>query len=471
MSVDRTGPERTSRVRVDRRHLIAGGAALVVGAAAGGLPGSRLASADGLPSATLRLLASYDDWRRSWDLIVPLTRGTAWPRLVLLYDRAGGYGSVQTIDQSGGVRELRGYSDWRSTWSQIVRSEFTGDPNRVGLVLYDRQGGQASVQTVGLDGTMRDLRTHPGWRRSWDRMVPVGPNQILLYDRAARQGTFLRLDAGGNLTEQRTYDGWRDSWDIIVSGKLRNTFDLSNDVVFYDREPGEASISNVAPDGTITLTLDADDWRTTWDSIASGELHFGPSLDASANLVLLSRGDGVTDFLRMGGDGRTSLVHRDAGITAGDWSTVTPIGTDLVLFYNRDLGRAELRTTGAVEIQPPVLPTPPIVPTVTPEGNSVRLVLAQGDRDKAWDTYTLKSPDPAGANGASRVTSVKNTTDTRISLIHWDRNGSRRGPLYVKSGQTLSDFNGMSVAGQWQATVSGSKSNAPARVTLQVGFQ
>jgi hypothetical protein len=116
----------------------------------------------------------------------------------------------------------------------------------------------------------------------------------------------------------------------------------------------------------------------------------------------------------------------------------------------------------------PPTPTPTPAPAVS---GRVTVRLEQG-RGNNRDTYTGKSAPPPGI-GRRRafITGVRNTADQRISLIHVDRAGARTGPVFVKAGETSTAFNGMRVDGDWEARVSGSLSDAPPRVTLEVRYE
>jgi hypothetical protein len=69
------------------------------------------------------------------------------------------------------------------------------------------------------------------------------------------------------------------------------------------------------------------------------------------------------------------------------------------------------------------------------------------------------------------ITNVRNDTDKRVVLIHWDTSGQREGPVSLNVGASTSSFNGMSVGGVWEAHVTGSEADAPQRVTLGVSYK
>ena len=66
---------------------------------------------------------------------------------------------------------------------------------------------------------------------------------------------------------------------------------------------------------------------------------------------------------------------------------------------------------------------------------------------------------------------MKNTSNKRIGLIHRDRSDKRTGPVFVKATEVSDAFNGMEVAGDWEARMTGSQSDAPPRVTLEVRYE
>ena len=69
------------------------------------------------------------------------------------------------------------------------------------------------------------------------------------------------------------------------------------------------------------------------------------------------------------------------------------------------------------------------------------------------------------------IIGVKNTSNKRVALIHRDRTGKRTGPVFVKATEVTDAFNGMEVAGDWEARMTGSQSEAPPRVTLEVRYE
>jgi hypothetical protein len=100
---------------------------------------------------------------------------------------------------------------------------------------------------------------------------------------------------------------------------------------------------------------------------------------------------------------------------------------------------------------------------------TIRLQQGRGD---LWDTYTANADDPkAGSGRQAYITGVKNTANKRIALIHRDKAGKRTGPVFVKAGELTDAFNGMRVGGDWEARVTASESEAPARIPLDVRYE
>ena len=77
---------------LNRRKLIRVGLALgLAGLASAPRRGGQIAAASGqLAGANLAEVALLSGWRRTWDLIVPISTIRSLPRSFLLYDRAAG---------------------------------------------------------------------------------------------------------------------------------------------------------------------------------------------------------------------------------------------------------------------------------------------------------------------------------------------------------------------------------------------
>jgi hypothetical protein len=471
---------------VSRRQLLLG----MAGVALAGAPGSRhttIAASGQLDGANLVELATYTGWRTTWDLIVPVLTDRVFPRTFLRYDRAAGEAELIAVDAEGGLRQIRRILEWRTTWDIIVPSRFPRLSGVTGLIAYDRTAGLVTTVMIDAFGNLQELDNFPNWRKTWTALTPYGPDGLLAYDRAAGFATAFTIDTSGIPRELRSYNDWRQTWDLLTSGPF-TTGDLpGSSLLRYDRSAGQASGLTIGSDGQITLFADYAGWPQNWSEMIGGLFLFqGFAGSASADLLLFDQTAQELEFLDIGpGSSLVSILQTPApGVSV--WTTVAVIGPDLVLLYDRATGTAGLYVTNQVPVvtptptpvpptPTPVPPTPtPVPPTPTPEvfpNERFNVRLEQG-RDNAWDTYTGKSSDPPlGGSRKGYIIGVENTAEKRISLIHRDRDGARMGPVFLKAGEVTNAFNGMGVAGDWEATITGGRSDAPPRVVLNVRYE
>jgi hypothetical protein len=439
--------------------------------------GVRPAAASGqLAGAGLTELATYRGWRRSWDIVVPILAQSTFPRTFLMYDRVAGDASLLAVDQFGAVGEVRAFTDWRSTWDRIVASPFPRMEGVQGLIAYDSSIGHVGVFELDLFGNLRELRTYANWRRSWSSFVPFGIDGLLVYDRGAGFARIYSVDASGSFRELRSYNDWRQTWDLLTSGPFVSAQLPGRDLLLYDRAARQAAGFTVGTNGDVALFAEFSGWRSTWTSIAGGSfLLRGSSGSGTADLFLFDQQAQEIEFLDIGTGGTLTSLLLTAAPNTASWTIVTPLGPDLLFLYDRASGTAAFYATNRAQVPTPtrVPPTPtPLPPTPTPApAGRVTVRLEQG-RGNNRDTYMGKSAPPPGiGRRRAYITGVRNTADQRISLIHVDRAGSRTGPVFVKAGETSSAFNGMRVDGDWEARVSGSLSDAPPRVTLEVRYE
>ena len=171
-----------------------------------------------VPGAGLTELALYTGWRRSWDIIVPLSTDRAFPRRALIYDRVAGEAKLLAIDAGGGFVELNVFTGWRTTWDVITPSGFPRQLGVNGLVLYDRQVGEISLQQIDQFGNVRPVRSYPNQRRTWSAFLPIGAGGLMAYDRLGGFATLFSIEANGSLQEIRSYNDWRMTWDLLTTG-------------------------------------------------------------------------------------------------------------------------------------------------------------------------------------------------------------------------------------------------------------
>lgn len=460
-----------------RRHLLSGTAALL-GAGASARLSPRPAVATGtIAGAGLTELALYTGWRRSWDLIVPLSSDRAFPRRALIYDRLAGEAKLLAIDAGGGFVELNVFTGWRTTWESITPSGFARQLGVSGLVLYDRQAGEITLQQIDQFGNLRPVRSYPNQRKSWGAFLPIGAAGLLAYDRLSGFATLYDIDTNGSLQEIRSYNDWHTTWDLLTTGPFTNGAMPSGDILSYDRSARQAVASTVNGVGDIAPFASYNGWRVTWSSI-QGNLFLiqGATSSGTADLVLYDRSASEVEFVDIGpGSTLTSLLltrtPRDL-----DWTSVTAIGPDLLLCYDRLSGTAGFYVTNRAPVVAPT-PTPsPVPPTPTPtppvvvQSGETTVRLQQGNGN-LWHTYRAKSNNPRGNSElTARITGVTNQGDKRIALILRDREDRRKGPVFLKAGERSDAFNGLRAAGDWEARITGGRSSAPKRIPLLVEY-
>jgi hypothetical protein len=476
---------------VTRRGILraAGGAAAAASAGAGTLAAVR-ASGESDAFGGLEPIREYADWRRTWDIIVPLSSVTSYPRVFMLYDRAGGTIAVMSVDQYGNTMERKLYTDARRTWDIIVPSNFCRTPETMGVLFYDRAAGYGSLQSVDQYGNLRELRSYTNWRRSWTHIVPFANNDILLYDRAAGYASFQIADRTGGMRETRAYNSFSTTWDLITPGNWNFGAQGRQDLLFYDRTNGAGAFYAVDTAANLTSIRTFYDWGKSWSMMSGETLAFtkGSGLRIPADLMMFDYRGGRSVYFDVYADGYMGLVYDDRYESAEGWTHATPIGPDLLLFYNRPTGRALfLRTDFPPPVRPQPVPTvapyptatstrprptatatprprPTLVPQVITEKTRVSMTPGKGS---SWYIFKARTSDP---RPNATIVSVTNLSEKRISLYHWGNRGDRRGPIYVKTGQTITDFDGMSVGGEWQADVEGSQSAAPKKVVIEVSY-
>ncbi len=474
-------PVATSR-RTDRRRLLLGAAVVGLGAVIGHarpVPGT-MAQASALPGASLTEMATYTGWRRTWDLVVPVRVDRAFPRTFLLYDRNAGEAKLIVVDAAGGFREARQYVNWKRTWTTIIASGFPRTLGVTGLIAYDRINGVLDTLQTDQFGNVDTLQSLSNWRRTWSAFVPIGTDGFLAYDRTAGYASLFGLDTAGNVREIRSFNDWRETWDLITTGPFTSGAIPSGDLLLYDRGARQAEGLTMQGTGQTVPFASYSGWRQSWTSIQGGAFFFrGSQGSGTADLMLFDQIAQELEFIDIGpGSALTSLLLTSTP-GARSWTTVAAVGPDLVFLYDRTNGVAAFSTTSRAPIAPPtptrIPPTPtPIPPTPTPpivQAKSVTVRLQQG-RGNAFNSYSGKSDNPKGVTGKSdRITGVRNTADKRIALIHRDKSGKRTGPMFLKAKETSHAFDGMGVGGDWDATITGSQSEAPARIALEVSYE
>lgn len=427
-----------------------------------------------LAGASLAEVATFSGWRQTWDLIVPVSTARSLPRTFILYDRAAGEAALMSIDTAGALQEIRRMAGWRGSWQSIIPSGFPRISGVTGLISYDASAGLLMTRQIDQFGNVQDLVDYPTWRKSWTAFTTVGAAGFLAYDRDAGFATLFAVDNVGVVTEITSYNDWRATWDLITTGPFTTSLVPSGDLLFYDRAARQAEGMTFQGTGQLTRFADYSGWRSTWTSVQGGQFSFlGYTEIGNANLMLFDQGAQELEFISIGaGSLLTSLLLTPTPALQG-WSSATALGPDLILLYDRAAGLAGFYATDRAPAPPTPTPVPPApTPTAVPivQSGTMTLRLQQGGGNN-WHTYTEKASNPkTGPGQETSITSVKNTADKRIALIHRDTFDKRTGPVFVKAGETVDAFNGMAVAGEWEARISTGRSSAPARIPIEIRY-
>ncbi|HET6261848.1 MAG TPA: hypothetical protein VFG99_06370, partial [Chloroflexia bacterium] len=368
--------------------------------------------------AGLTELALYTGWRRSWDLIVPLSTDRAFPRRALIYDRVAGEAKLLAIDAAGGFVELNVFTGWRTTWDLITPSGFPRQLGVNGLILYDRQVGEISLQQIDQFGNLRPVRSYPNQRKTWSAFLPIGAGGLLAYDRLGGFATLYKIEPNGALQEIRSYNDWRTTWDLLTTGPFTTGVMPSGDILTYDRGARQAAASTVNGVGEISQFARYNLWRTTWSSI-QGNLFLvqGTTGSGTADVVLYDRSTSEVEFIDIGTGGTLNSLLLTRTPRGLEWTSVTAIGPEMLLFYDKVSGTAGFYTTNRVPVTAPT-PTPvPPTPTPTPppvvQVGETTVRLQQGNGN-LWHTYRARSDNPRSSAGLTpRITSVTNQGEKR----------------------------------------------------------
>jgi hypothetical protein len=363
----------------------------------------------------------------------------------------------------------------RTTWDVLVPSRFPGTAGVTGLFAYDRAAGQVTVFQIDTFGGFQALRTYTNWRKTWTSFVPFGNDGLLAYERSGGYATLFTIDLTGSVRELRSYNDWSEAWDLLTNGPFTTAALPGRDVLLYDRTARRAAGLTIGANGETASFAQYSGWRQTWTSIQGGLFLFrGYSGSMTADVVLFDQNAQELEFLDIGPGSTLASILLTSTPDVISWTYVAAIGPDLLLLYDRATGTAAFYATDRAPLPvPTVTPTPVVIgptPTVTPTDH-VNVRLEQG-RGNAWHTYTGKSSDPvSGGSRNAYIIGVKNTSNKRVALIHRDRTGKRTGPVFVKATEVTDAFNGLEVAGDWEARMIGSQSEAPSRVTLEVRYE
>ncbi len=240
----------------------------------------------------VELIREFDNWRHTWDIIVPGRWDNGTGTDLLFYDRTAGEGEFYGVNDDGIMEWGRRSRGWRRTWDAIVPGWWSSVFPYTDLLFYDRTAGQADVHSTLFRGRPVFLKRF-NIGTNWDMVIPglfAGEEfglytDILLYDRGAGVGEFHASDDRG-LIEMNTfalysrYDNWRHTWDIIVPGYFAAGSDdpyhgemaSCTDLLFYDRAAGEGEFYNIQLNDPVFRFLHRSTrYRRSWTLIVPGE--------------------------------------------------------------------------------------------------------------------------------------------------------------------------------------------------------
>jgi hypothetical protein len=166
-------------------------------------------------------IALHTNWRPSWTHIVPGSFGGDSVTDLLFYEADTGTGEFYACDGRGGITLMRTHTGWRQTWTHIIPGSFGGN-TRTDLLFYDANAGEGEFWATDGQGGIALLQSYTGRVAPGGQIVEGnfdgnGFSDLLVYDPAAGTGRF-EATAGGSVRVLKDHTGWRKSWTRIVSG-------------------------------------------------------------------------------------------------------------------------------------------------------------------------------------------------------------------------------------------------------------
>lgn len=279
----------------------------------------------------LNTIKSFNEWRKTWDLIVPGDFDNDNLTDLFLYDRANGVGHFYNSSGKGAT-----FTDLRRTWDIIVPGNFGSNSGNTDLLFYDRTSGQAEFHFVYPGGNLGSIGALvTGWRKTWDQIVPGDFDNdkltdLLFYDKTNGVGHFKR--SGG---ADVTYNDWRKTWDKIIPGNFGGNT-TNTDLLFYDRAAGQGQFQSVYPAGNMGSIGGLNNgWRKTWAQIMPGD--FNPS--GNTDLLFYDKSVGQAYFFTVS-NGKLASTIANYNDWRTTWSLIIPGNFDGancndLLFYER----------------------------------------------------------------------------------------------------------------------------------------
>ena len=293
-------------------------------------------------------LHDHNNWRKTWDAIVPVQSSGNSHTDLLFYDASrAGEGEFHSTDGHGRTSLLDRHPGWRKMWSRIIAGNFSGS-HHSDLLFYDPTEGVGEFYTTDGPGKIHLLRQHDNWRRTWRSIVPGnfgGGNttDLLFYDPSSRCAEFYSTDSQGGISLLKQHENWRSTWFIIVPGSYGAGG--RTDLLLYDPTRGHGEFYTSDGQGGINLLRRHENWRQTWALIVPGQFGAGGNTD----LLFYDPTEGVGEFCSTDGQGKIHLLRRHDNWRR-TWRMILPGNfgggdtTDL-LFYDPSSRCAEFYTT------------------------------------------------------------------------------------------------------------------------------
>jgi len=113
-------------------------------------------------------------------------------RRISSYNPFKGEAEFYIFHGSGDMQLIKKSDNWRHTWDKIIPGNFGGD-SRTDLLFYDRNKGEAEFYIFHGSGEMELLKKSDNWRHTWDKIIPGNfggdsRTDLLFYDRKNLDG-------------------------------------------------------------------------------------------------------------------------------------------------------------------------------------------------------------------------------------------------------------------------------------------
>lgn len=231
---------------------------------------AKLVSCDG--KGNIKLIKHHKSWSNRWDLIVAGDfAATSQRTALLLYGRSTGKAKFLRSDDKGGFKLIKSYDGWRKSWDIIIPVRTGGQFD--GLLFYDRTAGEGKIFSTDGNGNIKLLKHYKNWKKTWDIIVAgnfgsnAATSDVLFYRRVIGEGKFFSMTKTGKLTQVAHHKSWNKTWELIVPMHYHNA---RTKLLLYNREKGIGAFYRVQNFALKSMKMHFD-WRTTWFSIVPGQ--------------------------------------------------------------------------------------------------------------------------------------------------------------------------------------------------------